>query len=90
MARGIFRCSTRALRYGAWAPEHMGSVVAAHGLSSCGAQAQWLRHAGLVGFLTTGPPGKSHPSNILSGTILEEAGSDLQDEFNRVLIHTRS
>ena len=33
---------------GAWAPECVGSVVAARGLSSCGTWALWLWCVGLV------------------------------------------
>ena len=67
VARGLSSC-------GAQAPEHTGSVVAVHGLSSCRVQAQLPHTCGILvlrpgieatspalegGFSTTGPPGKS-------------------------------
>ena len=39
-ARGIFVAACRIFYYSVWAPEHVGSVVAARGLSSCGSCAQ--------------------------------------------------
>ena len=41
-------CGFSLFSCGAWAPECVGSVVAAHGLSSCGLRARQLQRAGLV------------------------------------------
>ena len=73
-------CSSDLYRCGAWALGAWASVVAALGLSSCGARAQalggmWdppgpglqpLSPALASGFLSTVPPGKSHASIILN------------------------
>ena len=47
-AHGIFCCGAWALCCGTQDPERVGSVVAAHGLSSCGPQAPQLWHTGPV------------------------------------------
>ena len=78
MAHGLFTslwCMCRLLSScGAWAPENVDSVVAAHGLSGCAHGLSCPMACGILvpgpgmelaspalqgGFLTTGPPGKS-------------------------------
>ena len=67
LAHGVFCCGT-------WAPEHMGSVVAVHGLSCPVACGILVPQPGIKpaspalegGFLTTGPPGKSLFSIFIS------------------------
>ena len=80
---------------GAWAPGTWASVVVAHGLSSCGVQAQLLRGMwdlpgpGLKpvspalagGFLTTVPPGKPPCPWFWSSAVIKSPSAHIQRYF---------